>query len=488
MVAKKCPVICPWRLFLALILLFPFSDLLAQNSTRTANAIESAGSWPARCKPAGRNMAFLTTGTVGPGYCSATDTFVSLVPTGGGPPIGGSGTIGKLAKWTAARTLGNSFFSESSTDAIIAPSGAVNLGATAAGLPGGIRFYGTTSGAVQLIAPAVVTGGPIGLYLPSAQGAAGTFMKNDGSGNLSFGAALTSLGGLTGTSQTLATGTSGTDFAIVSATTTHTFNLPDAGASARGVVTTGTQTFAGSKTFSSAPTFSSLTANSFLFSGAGGIATTTAAPTDGQFLIGVTGGAPVVASLTAGANITLTPGPGSLAIASTGGTAFAVRFVDPYPATTGRAFANVHESAGSGVKHFSGWGVCPGTGADCATTTADTTWELVAWDIPPVLPSGTATLRCWAIANDASGVAKVNWKWNTCASEVDCSGVTLNAEGTSTVTWTTGDADQLKLLDITMDASTLTAGQPVVGKLVFEATGWTETKVSTWNCSIVWLQ
>jgi hypothetical protein len=65
----------------------------------------------------------------------------------------------------------------------------------------------------------------------------------------SGGSGITSLGGQTGSTQTFATGTSGTDFAISSATNTHTFNLPDAGASARGVVTTGTQTFAGDKTF-----------------------------------------------------------------------------------------------------------------------------------------------------------------------------------------------------------------------------------------------
>lgn len=41
--------------------------------------------------------------------------------------------------------------------------------------------------------------------------------------------------------------------------------------------------------------------------------------TDGQLLIGSTGAAPVAASLIAGANITITPGPGSIQIASTGG-------------------------------------------------------------------------------------------------------------------------------------------------------------------------
>jgi hypothetical protein len=59
------------------------------------------------------------------------------------------------------------------------------------------------------------------------------------------------LNGLTASSQTFTTGTSGTDFNISSNTSTHTFNLPDASATARGLVNAATQTFGGDKTFGS---------------------------------------------------------------------------------------------------------------------------------------------------------------------------------------------------------------------------------------------
>ena len=68
-----------------------------------------------------------------------------------------------------------------------------------------------------------------------------------------FTTGLTALNGLQAQVQNFATGTTGTDFSINSSGSTHTFNLPSASATARGVVTTGSQTFAGVKTFSSNP-------------------------------------------------------------------------------------------------------------------------------------------------------------------------------------------------------------------------------------------
>ena len=64
-----------------------------------------------------------------------------------------------------------------------------------------------------------------------------------------FSKGLTSLNNLTRQVQFLATGTSGTDFNISSTTATHTFNIPDASATNRGLITTGSQTIAGIKSF-----------------------------------------------------------------------------------------------------------------------------------------------------------------------------------------------------------------------------------------------
>jgi len=90
----------------------------------------------------------------------------------------------------------------------------------------------------------------------SFSGTAAGYLAFDSSGNVITVAVpssggITTLNTLTAATQTFAVGTSGTDFNISSATSTHTFNIPSASASARGLVTTTTQTFAGVKTFSS---------------------------------------------------------------------------------------------------------------------------------------------------------------------------------------------------------------------------------------------
>jgi hypothetical protein len=65
-----------------------------------------------------------------------------------------------------------------------------------------------------------------------------------------FAGGIAALNGLTANTQYFATGTTGTDFNISSVLDTHTFNIPSASATARGLITTGSQTIAGTKTFS----------------------------------------------------------------------------------------------------------------------------------------------------------------------------------------------------------------------------------------------
>lgn len=81
---------------------------------------------------------------------------------------------------------------------------------------------------------------------------AGVLKTRNSSGSVvTIGAGVSDLNGLIASTQTFATGTSGTDFAISSVGSTHTFNIPDASATARGLVNTGAQSIDGVKTYSS---------------------------------------------------------------------------------------------------------------------------------------------------------------------------------------------------------------------------------------------
>lgn len=85
-----------------------------------------------------------------------------------------------------------------------------------------------------------------------------------------FTTGLTALNGLTDQVQFFGASTA-SPIGITSAGNTHTLNIPDASQTVRGVVSTGTQTFAGNKTFSSTPTFGTMTPGSVLFAGPSGV-------------------------------------------------------------------------------------------------------------------------------------------------------------------------------------------------------------------------
>lgn len=120
-----------------------------------------------------------------------------------------------------------------------------------------------------------------------------------------------------------------------------------------------------------------------------------------------------------------------------------------------------------------------------ASISTDAIWQLV-FMLPVSLPSGTAKLQLIAIANATSGSAKVNPKWNVAGEGERPGTLTLNAEGTTTVTWSSGDANEYRVVKITLDASTATAGKLLVMRLYFETSGWTLAVPSTWLPFVIW--
>ncbi len=124
-----------------------------------------------------------------------------------------------------------------------------------------IQVGTTTAGRCRDSGAAFPTTGDV---VGQAQGSAtvgNTFTVNLDSRQRSPGGGITTLnpGANTGPTVTLQTGTTGTDFNLSNpAANQIQFNIPDASATARGAVTTGTQTFAGTKIFNGSVNFNSV--------------------------------------------------------------------------------------------------------------------------------------------------------------------------------------------------------------------------------------
>ena len=185
-----------------------------------------------------------------------------------------------------------------------------------------IQFFGASDGPDVLITygtgtpEAAVTAMSGSIYLDKD----GTlWVKESGSGNTGWAevgsgssSGLVSLNGLTADTQTFVTGTTGTDFGISSTSSTHTFNLPTASASNRGLLSsTDWSTFNG-KVSSSVTTLSSLSS----------IGTITSGTWNGTVVAGQYGGTGVANT---GLTITLagnfaTSGANSLTLTTSGST------------------------------------------------------------------------------------------------------------------------------------------------------------------------
>ncbi len=102
-------------------------------------------------------------------------------------------------------------------------------------------------------------------------------------------------------------------------------------------------------------TVSGLTSNSFLYSGVAGLLTTTSAPSNGQLLIGSTGGSPVISTITAGTGISVTNAAGSITITNTN------TVTEPFYTSSSRAIISGVANTFTAVSSTSGGAVIGGT-------------------------------------------------------------------------------------------------------------------------------
>ena len=212
-----------------------------------------------------------------------------------------------------------------------------------------------------------------------------------------FTSGLTALNGLQAQVQNFATGTTGTDFDIVSSGNTHTFNLPSASATARGVVTTGSQTFAGLKTFSSNIVIPATGSELILSVGSGGIVnglTTTTYPslTELTYVKGVTSAIQTQLNAKQPINANLTS---ISALSTASGASFVRVYNGAYYLDNGNYLTSV------GIFNLTA------TGTPSATTylRGDNTWATVSGGSGTVTSVAALTLTSTVAANLSSTVA-----------------------------------------------------------------------------------
>jgi hypothetical protein len=108
---------------------------------------------------------------------------------------------------------------------------------------------------------------------------------------------------------------------------------------------------------------------------------------------------------------------------------------------------------------------------------------VIQYIMPEVIPSGQIKLRCLAMCNATSGVAKFTVADGATSAGSNIGATTLTSETQVSQTWATADILVENKVSLTTSP---TANQVLTIAVTFNHTSWTLANVSTWLFSIVW--
>jgi hypothetical protein len=201
-----------------LLLLSLASTAFPQAQPQPFRAYSAGGTVPSSCTaPA---LFYKTSTTQGLYQCVA-GVYIQLANGGAGGAVSGTGVDKRLAVWNGSGSLTSNAgltYDYSTNELALGNGGSFTLSGAGAGL----KMSGSVSGTLAHFVPGTIT--TYALTWPSAQGAANTFLKNNGSGTLSF-AQTTLTTDVTGTLPVANGGTgvaSATAYALLAGGTTST--------------------------------------------------------------------------------------------------------------------------------------------------------------------------------------------------------------------------------------------------------------------------
>lgn len=141
----------------------------------------------------------------------------------------------------------------------------------------------------------------------------------------------------------------------------------------------------------------------------------------------------------------------------------------------GNLFPNFYAGGGGNASaHDEGIGVVGSLGSDVVAE--------LRFPMPPSIPSGTLKLMMRAIGAGAN-TAKVTVSDNSCGSGASPSGLTLNAETQSSISFSSADQYIDTKVALTTSPS---ANDSLVVAVTFNHTSWSVTVVTTWLFWVLW--